>query len=241
MSSLNVSIHKLSINESMAGKEDNLESCFIILSGRCRVEIIEDKKSVYEEVGQRDSVFNGQATAVYIPIKTYYKISAMSERLEIVQISAYANDKMQAFVVRPDEIVSEVRGNEIWKRRVDSIVDSKKMTNGLIIGETVHLGGWSGYPPHKHDIDNYPWELAQSEVYFIKIEPTSGFGIFVNYKEEVSTAELTILQDESQVFVKNGYHCVVSSPDCQFYYLWALAHKEREVVYSVDKKYIEEE
>ena len=41
---------------------------------------------------------------------------------------------------------------------------------------TVGQGGWSGFPPHKHDTDRLPKETRHDETYNYRFKPNNGFG-----------------------------------------------------------------
>lgn len=215
----------------------NCEMCLVVLTGTCNVKVIEEQK-VYKNIGKRRSVFDGTAACIYIPKESSCEIVPVGGKVEIVIVSSPAENSKSSFCIQLNNDQYEKRGKGCYERRVYNLLDNKSNTNGMIIGETYHVGVWSGFPPHKHEIENYPHELEECENYFIKIYPATGFGIFINYKDNVSNANLSILGNNSIINVDSGYHCVVSSPNCQFYYLWALYHPRKEVVFSVDKNYL---
>jgi 5-deoxy-glucuronate isomerase len=97
----------------------------------------------------------------------------------------------------------------------------------LIVGETLNPpGGWSSYPPHRHD---------HEELYLYRFAPASGFGVHVSYDEE--TDEARIVRDGSIERITSGYHPVVAAPAAAMYYLWALAGDHATVDTRIDPLY----
>ena len=55
----------------------------------------------------------------------------------------------------------------------------------LLVSElfTVGQGGWSGFPPHKHDTDRLPLETRHDETYNFRFRPNHGFGVQLVQRE----------------------------------------------------------
>ena len=100
-----------------------------------------------------------------------------------------------------------------------------------MVGETLNPpGGWSSYPPHKHDVDDPPREAIYEEVYFFRIQPEGGFGIQRVYeRREGADAlnEVLVVEDGDTVIIPRGYHPVVAAPGYQLSYVWALRGEGR--------------
>jgi 5-deoxy-glucuronate isomerase len=98
------------------------------------------------------------------------------------------------------------------------------------VGETFNEpGGWSSYPPHKHDRHDPPAEVALQEVYHFRLQPRQGFGIQRMYSPERGTDEVLVVEDGDTVLIPFGYHPVVAAPGYRLYYLWALAGEGRDL------------
>ncbi|MEN2984307.1 MAG: 5-deoxy-glucuronate isomerase, partial [Dictyoglomaceae bacterium] len=82
-----------------------------------------------------------------------------------------------------------------------------------------------------HDKENYPEEIKMEEVYFYKVYPPQGFGIQRVFTEERDIDELFLIEDNSLLTIKRGYHPVVAAPGYQIYYLWVLAGERREQIF----------
>ena len=103
----------------------------------------------------------------------------------------------------------------------------------LIVGETLSPpGNWSSYPPHKHDRQAAPEEVALEEVYFYRLQPAGGFAVQIVYGDDRESAR--IVRDGDVVTIASGYHPVVAAPGYALYYLWVLAGEGRELVPYLD-------
>lgn len=238
MSDINMQYHIIEEKWNLSAR-NGYEVCIVVLSGICDV-YIRESNITWKSLGSRKSVFDGAATIIYIPVTLTCEIVPLEKPMEIVEIYSPSEMKTEPFYIQFNKSQYEKRGSSCYQRVVHTLLDSTSKTYGLVVGETFHNGVWSGYPPHKHDIEDFPNELDEKECYFIKIYPTAGFGIFINYTNTVEDGVATILCNNSIINVDSGYHCIASSPDCKFYYLWALYHPRKEVVFSVDETFIEE-
>ena len=132
-------------------------------------------------------------------------------------------------VVTPDQVVVHVRGTGDFKREVHDIIASNMKAQRLVVGETfTPPGKWSSYPPHKHDVDDFPNEVRMEELYFFRIQPEKGFGVQVIYHSgDGSQEEAYLIRDGDAVLIESGYHPVVAAPGYAIYYLWVLAGENR--------------
>ena len=109
-----------------------------------------------------------------------------------------------------------------WSRTIRTILGSKQDAGRLVLGETVNPpGNWSSYPPHKHDRQAPPDEVALEEVYYYRFKPRAGFGVQLLYDDSDERAQ--IVRDGDVVAIPSGYHPVVAAPGYSLYYLWVLA------------------
>jgi len=203
------------------------ETGIVILSGNADV-VANGLR--WENLGQRASVFEGRAAAVYLPPRVGYSIEANSE-LEAAVVTAPAEKGAQPTVIRPEDVVvHERRGKPGFMRDVHDIVGSQVPAEHLLLGETFnHPGEWSSYPPHKHDVQNPPEEVALEEIYFYKIDPPQGFGLQRIYSPEKGLDVAYVLENNDTVLIPFGYHPVVGAPGYALYYLWFLAGEGRDM------------
>ena len=96
----------------------------------------------------------------------------------------------------------------------------------LVVGETyTPSGNWSTYPPHKHELDNLPYEAYQEEMYFFKLNPPDGFGMIRYYTDDFDNAY--VVKDNTILMAPDGYHTTNSAPGYTSYFMWFMAGNQR--------------
>lgn len=207
----------------------------VILTGKGNIKVDEDN---FNSLGARRTVFDGNAYAVYVPNNKEVKIEAL-ENIEIALCKTRVKtEDEEVKVIKPEDVIVRDVGVYNWRRDVKDIIDKRVKAKRLLIGETINPpGNWSSYPPHKHDTDNYPEEVKLEEVYFYKLNPSNGFGIQRVYTPDGDIDEVYLIEDNSLLMIKRGYHPVVAAPGYQLYYLWVLAGNIRESVMNDDPQH----
>lgn len=171
------------------------------------------------------NVFDGKATAVYIPPNSNYKMTAESQ-LEIAILSAPGGDNKEPVLITPSDVKVKKVGKGNFRREVhDIIVDNISFTpKYLLVGETFNPpGNWSSYPPHKHDEKKLPDEVKLEEIYHYRISPEQGFGLQRIYTKNKKFDQTYVVKNKDTVVIPFGYHPVVAAPGYFLYYLWCLA------------------
>src|SRR5262249_32783607 len=137
--------------------------------------------------------------------------------------------------IEPDDVAVQTRGREQWRREVHDIVGRDAPAQRLLVGETFNEpGGWSSFPPHKHDgVDGEP-ELE--EVYYYRFDRPEGFGFQALYTRDGPARhdDAVLVRHGSVVGIPCGYHPVCAAPGYRLYYLWALAGRGRTLVMHED-------
>lgn len=217
-------IIRLETGSDIELKSGEYEIGLVIFSGKCSVEC---EGITFENLGSRKNVFSGKATTVYIPRDSTCKIVSDGEgMLEIGACKVKAEKKYKPFVIKPEDIITEHRGQLNWQRDVLDIITSKYegRVDKIVLGEVLsNPGNWSSYPPHKHDRDNRPYEVNMEEIYHFKANPSQGFGIQLLYNDDLSLNESHIIRNGDTIAIKEGYHPVAAAPGYQIYYLWVMA------------------
>ncbi|HCI01966.1 MAG TPA: 5-deoxyglucuronate isomerase, partial [Oceanospirillaceae bacterium] len=88
---------------------------------------------------------------------------------------------------------------------------------------TVGAGGWSGFPPHKHDTDALPNESRHDEVYNFRFNPEHGFGAQFLTREGDEMGDVYHIRNGSTIQIDKGYHPCVAGPGYEMYYFTILA------------------
>lgn len=224
---------------------DDRELCAVLLGGRCSAEAPEAGLERRMLGGRRD-VFDGPAAALYVPPRQRCRVVAQpgGVRLAIVSAAVPAggpepgSEDLEVYAVTPDELHVESRGRGVWQRTVYDILGAAQPARRLVVGETFSRAGvWSGYPPHKHDRENPPLEHRFDEVFYIRVQPRTGFGVLLHYPAGAAREAATVVRDGDVVAVGEGYHSFVAAAEHEFYYLWALAGEHRELAMSTDPRH----
>lgn len=217
---------RLSNGVTYQGETGNFETVLVILGGKATFTV---EGQTWENVGERENVFAGKATSLYVPINTSFEVKeAAGGTVEIGVCKVKAEEKHKPFLVNPEEIVVHHRGHDTWQRDVHDIIadNGEGRVQRIVIGETYSApGSWSSYPPHKHD-ENKDSEVKMEEIYFFQIEPQQGFGVQLVYTEDGEVNESYMVRHGDAVALHKGYHPVVAAGGYKLYYLWFLGGKD---------------
>lgn len=218
---LSFSLLRLAARESFELDTGAQEYAVIFLSG---VADLTADGQTYSELGGRTSVFGGKATGVYMPPGKDCRIVATSPAW-LALCSAPSDSQGPVQVITPEEVQVNHVGNWNWRREVHNVIGANvPQAQRLVVGETFNPpGNWSSYPPHKHEMDNYPEEVRMEEIYHYRLNPPQGFGLQRVYTEDRSLDEVYCVEDGDTMLLPRGYHPVVAAPGYQLYYLWMLA------------------
>jgi 5-deoxy-glucuronate isomerase len=136
----------------------------------------------------------------------------------------HATPSCTPIVITPDQVKVKTVGVHNWRREVHDIMDQRTPAARLLVGETFNqTGGWSSYPPHRHDEDRLPLEVNLEEIYFFQVNPPQGFGFQRLYTDDRSLDESYAIENGDTVILPRGYHPVAAAPGYQVYYLWLMA------------------
>jgi 5-deoxy-glucuronate isomerase len=226
---LDFGILRLEAGQTYAVAGAPYEVGLVILSGTCRVRV--DDQS-FEGLGGRASVFDGRATAVYVPCSARFDIEAEAGGVEIAVCRCATDMHHPVRVVRPEDVVARAVGGPGYLRYVHDILGPQIAASVMLVGETFTVAGnWSSYPPHKHDVEALPDEVQQEELYFYRIRPVDGFGLQYLYSRADSPHgaldQAVAIHDDDLTIMPFGYHPVAAPPGYDVYYLWFLAGPTR--------------
>jgi 5-deoxy-glucuronate isomerase len=184
-----------------------------------------------ERVGARADPFGGGPAFLCLPPGNSFQLAATTPEADLIVVRAPAAAGMLPHVVRPEDAPARSVGAANWARTVWPGTALAGGTERLLVGETLNPpGGWSSYPPHKHDIEDPPREAVYEEIYFFRIKPAGGFGIQRVYERRDAPdalSEVYVVADGDAVIIPRGYHPVVAAPGYQLSYIWALCGSGR--------------
>ena len=219
-------IVKLKKGERFEYQVPGYETCIAPASGSIDV-ILADR--VVENLGGRGvDVWDGEPEGVYVPSGMAVEMVCMSEAAEIFVAGAKFDEVLEPFAVRSAEIDLVQYGSDETKthRKIKHILGQKQAekVGRLLVSElfTVGQGGWSGFPPHKHDTDRLPDETRHDEVYNFRFRPNHGFGMQLLQPDGGGQGEAFHITDGSSFAIKAGYHPCVVAPGYEMYYFTIL-------------------
>lgn len=142
----------------------------------------------------------------------------------------------EPIVLAPDPAMVEVRGAGHATRQVTHIMKPDFPADRLLCVEVYTPGGnWSGWPPHRHDVDDFPAESVLEETYFYQVRRPEGWGIQRLYREDGSRDAIWAVRDGDLVFMPDGFHPFSAPPLYDCYYLNFLAGDRRTMANREDR------
>jgi len=207
------------------------ESVIVLASGTCDIVVAGER---FEGIGERASVWEGNPSAVYVPVGEQAQILCRSADAEVFVAGGRYEDRLAPFAVRPTDVDIVQYGSDDTKthRKIKHILGQSNATQRgrLLVSElfTVGAGGWSGFPPHKHDEERPPEETRYEEVYQFRFNPEQGFGAQFAYAQEHDTGPVYHIKNGSTVLLDRGYHPCVAAPGYEMYYFTIIvgAHSQ---------------
>ena len=203
---------RLKIDEVYKLQLSDYESVWSVLSGNCNI-IVDDKS--FDNIGKRKDIWSGKAESVYVPIQSKVTVRANSD-VEIAIGGGKCDEKFEPFFIGQDDVVMVDVGSGETKshRQIYHILGQhhKDRCGRLLVSELyAEEGCWSGYPPHKHDMDNLPEETDFEEIYHYRFNPESGFGGQYLMLEDGADTCFVTRNGDTFAFEK-GYHPTSTSP-----------------------------
>lgn len=226
-------VRELKAGEEWTGGTDGSEWALVPLSGAMTVE---SSRGSWREVGGRESVFDDLPHAIYLPRETSFTVRAESA-LKVAAAHVPTDEDHPPRHVRPEDVNVEIRGGDNVTRQINDIIPPGFDCDRLVLVEVyTPSGGWSSYPPHKHDVHEEDEagnvvEADLEEIYYYLIDKPDGFAyqrIYTDPESPLHAAghpidELLLARSDDVVLVPEGYHPVVSGPGYTTYYLNVLA------------------
>ena len=183
----------------------------------------------FPAIGNRTvDVWGGEPEGVFVPQGAVARLVCTSEAAEVFIAGARFDGELEPFAVRAADIDTVQYGSDDTKthRKIKHILGTKYRgrVGRLLVSElfTVGAGGWSGFPPHKHDTDRLPDETRHDETYNFRFRPHHGFGLQLVQREDGAIGEAYHIVDGSTVILDKGYHPCVAAPGYEMYYFTIL-------------------
>jgi 5-deoxy-glucuronate isomerase len=219
-------IVKLTSGQTFASQVPGYETAIVPATGTVDVDI---EGETFKAIGNRvENVWGGEPEGVYAPSGAKVVFTCISEHAEVFIAGAKFDKVLAPFAVRAADIDKIQYGSDDTKthRKIKHIFGTKyrDRVGRLLVSElfTVGAGGWSGFPPHKHDTDRMPLETRHDETYNFRFRPDHGFGMQLVQREDGQVGEAYHIVDGSTVILDKGYHPCVAAPGYEMYYFTIL-------------------
>jgi 5-deoxy-glucuronate isomerase len=234
---LNTEARLMRAGETWEAKTGDFEYGIILLSGDYK---LVSEKGEWQTKNGRSSVFNGIAYTLYLPRHTSFKLTALSEVLDISYGWVASNMDFPAKFKTPAEAAIEIRGGDNATRQINSLIEPGFGCQKIVAVEVyTPSGNWSSFPPHKHDerktdATGNLVEACLEETYFYKIDKPDGYAIQQVYNDDRSLDEVMKAKTNDIVMVPSGYHPVVAEHGYNCYYLNFLAGSDQSLMATTD-------
>lgn len=218
-------VYQLAPGQAISGSNDGKEICAVVISGAARLSVDGNELG---ETECRSSPFDRKPWAMYVPLGSTWEIEA-TQPLELAICGAKAQNRKAAFLIRPGDFPVETRGvGSNVRHVVDLLPANRDLADRLLVVEALTPpGSSSSYPPHKHDVDNLPFESKLEEVYYHRLNPPQGFAFQRIYTDDRSLDVAMAVSDRDVVLVPKGYHPVAAPHGYEVYYLNVMAGPRR--------------
>jgi len=224
-------VWELRAGQVISDETGDEEIGLVVLSGTISVH---SPAGSWHDIGERENVFEGKPYVVYLPPRTWFRITAVTD-CAVARAGARAAEGAKARLISPDDIREEIRGEGNAQRYVRHVLEADQPAEHLFLVEVITpSGNWSSYPPHKHDTDNPPQETYLEETYYHRLRPEQGFGFQRIYAPAAGLDQSLLIEDGTLVMVPKGYHPAVVAPGYELYYLNVMAGPIREWRFSDD-------
>jgi 5-deoxy-glucuronate isomerase len=238
---LSFRVVNLSDGESIALERPDQEAVVVTIGGGgVRVEF--DPGAPMDLVGRTD-VFADLPWAAYVPAGAGARLTGRPFERGGRSVVAYGQAPSSGrsgvsrvpVLITPDDVEVEIRGAGRATRQVNNMVMPDFPADRLLCCEVfTPAGNWSGWPPHKHDIDDMPREAVLEETYYYQTRPSDGFGLARLYFRDGRPDRTWAVTGGDVLMVTEGYHPYVAPPDYDGYYLNLLAGDRRTMQASDD-------
>ncbi len=237
-------VRRLSSGQTWIYETGEHELVVVLLSGDIGVE---SDYGLWSSIGNRRDVFSDPPSALYLPRRTAFTVTAATNSEFAVAWVATDQDH-EPGLVTPQDVPVEIRGGDNATRHINGIIPPGFPCQRVVVVEVyTPSGNWSSYPPHKHDIHKTDGtgnvlEADLEEIYYYKLDRPEGFAFQRVYTEPESPLHRAgfpidtalVVRNNDVVLIPEGHHPVCSAPGYTTYYLNVLAGSAQSLANSED-------
>jgi 5-deoxy-glucuronate isomerase len=223
-----LNVVKLKKGETYTYQLKEYESVCVGASGTFTIDV---EGTTFANVGVRKQLFEGKPDSVYVPLDSKAELTGVSDECTVFIAGGRYEKKGKPFRITPEDVDKVQYGSDETKthRKIFHVLGQKTRdaTGRLLVSElfTVGAGGWSGFPPHKHDEDKEGEETAFEEVYYFAFNPDNGFGAQFAYEHDDDLGPVYHIKTGSAILLERGFHPVCVAPGYEMYYFTILVGK----------------
>ena len=201
------------------------ETMLVPATGSCDVSV---NAHAFAAVGKRAHLWAGDPEGVYVPVGARAEIVCVSDSLDLMIGGGRFDQVLEPFDVRQGDVDRIQYGSDDTKthRKIKHLLGQANSgrRGRLLVSElfTVGAGGWSGFPPHKHDAERGTQETEFQEVYQFRFNPDHGFGAQFVYPHEDDYGPVYHVRSGSVIAIDRGYHPSVAAPGYEMYYFTVI-------------------
>ena len=225
-----VAVRTLSPGERLELVPDGTERMLVPLDGAVEARV----DGSTHVLGRAGDVMEAAPDVLYLPIDRRCDLRARDAGCRLLIASAPADEVHAVQLLPARDIPVEVRGEPPARRRVRDLGGEHVLrAQRLLVCEVLTpAGGWSSYPPHKHDTASPGTESVLEEIYYYEIRrsgPPAAHDRPVGYHRTFASDEreldvLAEVRSGDTVLVPYGWHgpCM-APPGYAMYYLNVMA------------------
>ncbi len=196
------------------------EVAVLPLSGGVNVEV----ESYSLRLEGRAGVFAAVTDFAYVPIDADVRLTTQGP-CEVALCAAEAGRRIDPYRVAAQDVRVEVWGGGAGTRQINNFLSADVADADKLIAVEVLTpeGGWSSYPPHKHD-QTSETEVELEEIYYFRIDGEDGFGFFSCFTDDGEIDDTLTVRHGDVYLVPRGFHGpAAAAPQHHMYYLNVMA------------------
>ena len=215
-------LHVLQPGESCAAETADREVILVLVEGKANISAGGEN---FGELGERLSVFEQLPPhCLYVPGNSEWSAEATTACTLAVCSAPYKGEH-QMKLFDPSSIQLTPRGQGTNTRYINNIaMEQDDVADSLLVTEVfTPQGNWSSYPPHRHDVDDFPNTTYLEEIYYHRLNPSQGYGHQRVFTDDGELDETYSFADHDVVLVPKGHHPVGAPYGYDLYYLNVMA------------------
>lgn len=217
-----MSIYRLQPGDTTAEKTGDREAILVLVEGKAKLTAGDED---FGEMGDRMDVFEKTPPhCLYVPNGSDWSATATTDCVLAV-CTAPGKGNYKAQRLGPNGISMDTRGKGSNTRYVNNVaMEMRDVADSLLVTEVfTPAGNWSSYPPHRHDVDDYPNITYLEETYYHRLNPPQGYAHQRVWTEDGSLDETMTVANHDMTLVPKGHHPCGAPYGYELYYLNVMA------------------